>query len=244
MDDVRIGSMCRAVRIRRRLTQAAVARSAGVHQWDVSRLEGGRLDPLRMVTFRRILAALDMRLDLRPQYRGPELERLMNAAHVALHGAVLRLFLGLPGWEAVPEASYSIYGERGAIDILAWHRATRTVLIVELKTVLVDVEAVVRKVDERRRLATEIARQRGWHPLVVATWVILTDTRTNRRHVSAQHEILAPVRGVDGRRMRAWLRSPYGPVAALSFWDEPSAVNMRRIGVPRRARVPARPGEG
>jgi hypothetical protein len=25
------------------------------------------------------------------------------------------------GWEAVVEASFSIWGERGSIDILAWH---------------------------------------------------------------------------------------------------------------------------
>lgn len=34
----------------------------------------------------------------------------------------------------MPEVSFSIYGQRGVIDILAWHAATRSLLVIELKT--------------------------------------------------------------------------------------------------------------
>ncbi len=82
------------------------------------------------------------------------------------------------------------------------------------------------------RNASRIGEERGWRPRTTASWVILTDTRTNRRHVRTHREILARWACIDGRRMRAWLRSPTGTVAALSFWDEPSAVNTRRVATP------------
>ena len=242
MDDVGLGATIRAVRIRKRLTQATVARAAHVHQWDVSRLEAGRVGDLRLATLRGIAAALGMRLEIKPQWRGPELDRLVNAAHAALQGSVLRRFEVLDGWAAVPEASYSIYGERGAIDILAWHAASRTLLIVELKTVLVEAAGLVRTMDQRLRLGPEIGRQRGWRPRDVCGWVIFTDTSTNRRHVAVHREVLAPIAAADGRRMRTWLRAPDGRIAALSFWDEPSAVITRRVGRRRVGSRPARIG--
>ena len=138
----------------------------------------------------------------------------------------------------MPEVSYSIYGERGAIDVLCWHEATRTLLVIELKTVLVEAAGLVRKMDERIRLAPRIASDRGWEPMAVARWVILTDTRTNRRHVAANREILAPLVGLDGRSMRRWLRSPSGGVSALSFWPEPDAVIHRRVRAGKATGVP------
>jgi hypothetical protein len=38
------------------------------------------------------------------------------------------------------EASYSIYGERGSIDILAGHATTRSMLVVEVKSELMSIE--------------------------------------------------------------------------------------------------------
>jgi hypothetical protein len=36
--------------------------------------------------------------------------------------------------------TFSIYGERGSIDLLAWHSETRTLLVVELKSELTSIE--------------------------------------------------------------------------------------------------------
>jgi transcriptional regulator with XRE-family HTH domain len=236
MDDVRFGTVCRAVRIQRHMTQVQVAAAAGVSRGHVSSLERGRLDSLSVGTLRRIVVTLEGTCELSLKWRGPQLDRLVNAAHAALQGAVLRFFGSLEGWVAVPEVTYSIFGERGAIDVLAWHEPTRTLLVVELKTILVEAAEIARTMDVRMRNARRIAKERGWQPLTTASWVILTDTRTNRRHVRAQHEILAPWARIDGRRMRSWLRAPRGSVSALSFWDEPAAVNLRRIGTVRSRR--------
>ena len=37
------------------------------------------------------------------------------------------------GWQTRSEVSYSVYGERGSIDVLAWHAPSRTLLVVEVK---------------------------------------------------------------------------------------------------------------
>ena len=232
MDDAKFGAACRAVRVRRRLTQAAVAEAARVRRSEVGRIERGLLEDLSFGTVRKVLRALEMWLDLTPRWRGPDLDRLINATHAALQGSGLRRFQELPGWIGVPEASFSIYGERGAIDILAWHEATGSLLIIELKTLLVDPAELVRTMDRRVRLGRRIARDRGWSPTSISSWVIFTDTRTNRRQVADHRSILAPIATADGRRMRSWLRAPNGPVAALSFWLEPAAVITRRVGVP------------
>ena len=93
-----------------------------------------------------------------------DLDRLINGTHAALQESVLRRIQGLPGWIGVPEVSFSIYGERGAIDILAWHQATRTLLILELKTLLLDPAELVRTMDKRVRLGKRIARDRDGRP--------------------------------------------------------------------------------
>lgn len=233
MDDVTLGSAFRVVRIRKRWRQVDVARAAHVDQWDVSRLERGQLKDLMLGSVRRIAATLEMTIELTVKWRGPELARLANAAHAALQGALLRFVGSFEGWTVLPEESFSIYGERGAIDILAWHEATRTLLIIELKTLLVEAAALTRTMNQRTRLARTIAEARGWRPAHVATWVILTDTRTNRRDVAKHKEILAPLTGLDGRRMRAWLRAPDGSIRALSFWAEPDAKVARRVRAKR-----------
>jgi transcriptional regulator with XRE-family HTH domain len=235
MDDAKVGAAVRAVRIRKRLTQAEVAQLASVRPSAVSLLERGLFGDLPLTTLRGIAAALGMWYDITPRWRGVDLNRLVNGPHDALQGGVLRWLAKLPGWIAMPEVSFSIFGERGAIDILAWHAATQTLLIVELKTFLVEPAELVRKMHQRMRLARRIGAEQGWRPRTVAQWVIVTDTRTNRRHLAAHRALLAPLATLDGRRMRTWLRSPDGPVSALSFWSEPGGVIARRVRKPRKA---------
>ena len=49
----------------------------------------------------------------------------------------------MPAWVVRPEVSFSIYGERGVIDVLAWHPARRAILVIELKTELVDINELM-----------------------------------------------------------------------------------------------------
>lgn len=229
MDDAQIGSAVRAVRIRSKLTQADVAQKAHVRRYEVSCLEQGKFADMPVGMVRRIVGAVGMWLEIKPNWQGINLDRLLHGSHTALQEAVLALFERLPAWEARAEVSFAHFGERGVIDVFAWHAATRTVLIIELKTLLVDPADLAKTMGQRSRLGVEIAATQGWRAKDVATWVIFTDTRTNRREVAQHRKLLRRLAKIDGHAMRTWLRSPTGPTAALSFWDEPNAVIRRHV---------------
>ena len=68
-----------------------------------------------------------------------------------MHESVARVFRDeLPAWMLAPEVSFSVYGERGVIDILAWHPGRRALLVIELKTDLVDMNELLGTFDRKR----------------------------------------------------------------------------------------------
>ena len=213
--------------------RATVPRSA------ISKLERGGGRELRLEIMVRIVEALGGRLALQIQWQGGDLERVINARHSALHESLARSFLALPDWVLAPEVSFSIRGERGVIDIFAWHAATRTLLVIELKTEIVDVNDLMGKVDRKRQLAVEIGRERGWHALTVAVWVIVADSKTNRRRVTAHGTTLRAAFPADGRSVAGWLREPRQPIARLSFWPDARDTGTRQdLATVKRVRVP------
>jgi len=147
VNDAQVGRAFRAVRIRKGWRQEDVAREAGVSQQTVSRIERGLLDRLPPGTLRRVASALGIRVTIEARWDGAELDRLLGARHSAMHEEVARLLGGLPEWLTAPEVTFAVYGERGAIDILAWHAGTRTLLVIELKTELVDVQETLGTLD-------------------------------------------------------------------------------------------------
>ncbi|HSH22267.1 MAG TPA: helix-turn-helix domain-containing protein [Candidatus Caenarcaniphilales bacterium] len=229
MDDQRVGGALRAVRIRKRWRQKDVAARAGVSPAMVSLLERGHLDRVSLLTLRRVAAVLDVRLDVVARWRGGELDRLMNAAHAALHEEVARYFGELSGWQQLPEVSFAFFGERGVIDILAYHEASGALLVVELKTELVSIEDLLSTTDRRMRLAARIAGERGWHAATVSAWVVVAESDANRRRAGKHAATLRSGLPANGHQMRAWLGRPEGSIAALSFW-----ANSNRGGVKQR----------
>ncbi len=217
VDDVSIGRSIRAVRIKRGWRQADLAVASDVSQSTVSRVEAGDLASVPLIRLRRMAGTLGMRLTLEARWQGAELDRLLGRRHSAMHDDLARLFESLPGWTAVPEVTFSIFGERGAIDILGWHAETRTLLVVELKTEIVDVQETVGTLDRKVRLAGEIAGERGWTPATVASWLVVAEGATNRRRVAAHRAMLRAALPTDGRSVMGWLRHPRGRMAALSF---------------------------
>ena len=196
-----------------------------------------RARPARLRTSRddwHVAAALDASLDTIVRWHGGDLGRLVNARHAAMHEAMAAVFAGLDGLVSEPEVSFSIYGERGVIDVLAWHPVRQILLIIELKTELVDINDLMGSADRRRRLAATIARDRGWDPTAIATWVVLAESRTNRRAVAAHSTVLRAKFPFDGRAMRRWLRNPDGRIDALGFLPSVHGVSVGRAGAPVR----------
>jgi transcriptional regulator with XRE-family HTH domain len=235
MDDQRLGAAVRLIRIRRHWRQRDLAAAARVSTSTVSRLERGHLGSLSVDAVRRIAAVLDIRVDLLGRWRAGDLDRLLNARHSALHEAVARTFRAdLPDWTIRPEVSFSIYGERGIVDVVAWHPARRALLIIELKTDIVDVNDLVGGVDRKRRLAGRIAAELGYQPLTVSTWVVVAPGRTNRRRIAVHGAMLRAAFPVDGRGVRRWLGDPDRAIDALALWPESHAQTVRSDPAPVR----------
>lgn len=192
--------------------------------------------PLDVV--RRVAAALEIRLDLVASWRGGDMERVVNARHSALHERLADRLGRAPGWASAAEVSYSIWGERGVIDRLAFHADRRMLAVFELKADLGDPAGLVAQVDRYRRLAPEIARSRGWDPQSVSCWAVVADTDTNRRRLAAHHELLRGAFPADGRGLAGWLRDPDGRVDGLTFLAYPHPrTGKRSLTTVKRVRV-------
>jgi transcriptional regulator with XRE-family HTH domain len=232
MDDVGLGRTLRALRLRSKLSQAAAARKAGVSQASWSRIERGHVAEVTVAILRRTFGSVDARLDLTPTWRGGAVERLRDQRHSAVVAAIVALLASL-GWQTAVEVTYSEFGERGSIDVLAVHPQRRLALIVEVKTEIASQEQMVRRIDEKTRLAPKIVHDRfGWRPTAVSRLLVLESTMTNRRHVAALAPILDGAFPLRSDQARAWLRSPTGSISGLIF------VSPIR---PRTQREPGRP---
>ncbi|HVA88107.1 MAG TPA: helix-turn-helix domain-containing protein, partial [Candidatus Saccharimonadales bacterium] len=211
MDDWRAGAALRALRLRRRWRQMDVARAAGVSQQAVSLIERGHLGKLSVDSVRRVFAAVDAGFEADVRWRGGELDRLLDERHAAVVGTVagdLRAF----GWDVALEVTFSSYGERGSIDLLADHAATGTLLVVEAKTEIVSVEELLRRLDVKVRLAPALGRTKfGRSPGPVSRLVVVLDTSTARRRVDRQAAALDLAFPARGPAVKRWLRRPTGP---------------------------------
>jgi Holliday junction resolvase-like predicted endonuclease len=194
-----------------------------------SALERG--DIVSLPRLRAAAAVLEVRIELVARWRGGDLDRLVRGRHSAMSEHVASL-LAREGWAVLPEVSFNRYGERGVIDIVGWHAGRRAVLIVELKTEIVDVGEVLATSDRRRRLVGHVAAERGWQPQHVGTWLVVAESRTNRRHFATHQALLRAAFPEDGRAVRGWLARPDRPQAALWFLTDSSPRRIRRGQAP------------
>jgi transcriptional regulator with XRE-family HTH domain len=226
MKPTRIGRVLRAVRLHLRISQEAVATKAGVSQSVYSRAENGELGGMTLNSLDRIASALGATLIVDIRYRGGLGDRLVDAAHSAL----VELVVGVPeraSWQIELEFGFNVSGERGSVDVLAWHPTTRTLLIVEVKSRFLDLQDMLVVLARKIRLGPDVVREeRGWDPLHVARLVV-TSASTENKSVMAKHPALfstaLPARALAIRR---WLRSPQGPIAG-GWLVSPEALGRR-----------------
>jgi hypothetical protein len=144
------------------------------------------------------------------------------------------------GWIARAEVSFNHYGDRGRCDLLAWHPATRTILIVEVKSRLGDIQDTLGRLDVKARLGGLLAGQVGWDELgLVVPALVLPDNRSARR-VLMRHESLFHRYGTRGITALAWLRSPQ--LASGILWFE--QADSDKVGGISRQRVRRAPLAG
>lgn len=238
VDDQQFGLRVRAARIRRGWRQHDLGLAAGVSDATISRLERGHLGSMSLDVLRRVAAALEIRVELLPRSRAADLDRLVGARHAALAEAVLERFRALPGWSVRPEVSFNVFGDRGVVDLLAWHAEQRALLVIELKTEIVDVGELLGVLDRKRRLGREIGEPLGWKAVTVSAWLIVGEGMTNRRRVAAHAATFRAALPHDGRGVRSWLGQPVGELRALTYVPDRRPGNVRSgFATPRRVRT-------
>jgi transcriptional regulator with XRE-family HTH domain len=236
VDVIRFGLGIRALRRKRAWTQDQLAAKAHVSRAAVWRIERGHADRVALHVLVRVAAALGARIDLRLLWQGEGLDRLLDAGHAELVERTLEL-LTADDWLVATEVSFNVRGERGSIDILAFHPASGSLLVIEIKSVVPDMQAMLGGIDRKGRLGRDIARERGWLVNTVTRLLVLPDERTARRRIErhgATFRAALPARTVEIRR---WIQDPKGTMDGVLFLSDahhPSArhrVASRRLSI-------------
>jgi hypothetical protein len=179
-------------------------------------------------------------LDIELRVPGGDAARLLDADHARVQSAWAAV-LRENGWQVDVEVTFNHYGERGSIDLLAWHRDECILLVCEVKTTIVDAQALLAGIDRKVRVASVLARERGWRPSAVVPALIIREGSTARRRL-ADHAALFARYAVTGRAAMAWVRNPAGrtlPTGLLAFHElsDVRSGDRRRAGR-QRIRLP------
>lgn len=194
---------------------------------------------MTVATVRAIAAAVDLPLGWDIGWQRQVVDRLLDADHATL-GARLAERLARWGWVVRSEVSFNHFGDRGRIDILAYHPVHRALLVVELKTMIIDGQDLLGGLDVKARVAPRVAAELGWSVRAVVPAIVVTDSTTSRRRLTQLGALLARY-AVRGHQAVAWLKSPVGsPTGLLLVTKVPDNAgrDVRRAGR-RRVRVRA-----
>ena len=238
MDSVRFARQFRALRRRHRWRQDDVAVRASVSRGVVARIEQGYADRLTVAMLERLARPLGARLICRLEWNGEALDRLVDAAHAALLERTLRLLAGA-GWLCAAEVSFNIAGERGSIDILAWHPTTGALLVIEVKSVIPDLQSTLFTLDRKERIASRLAGHRGWTARSVSRLLVVAEDRTTRRRVTRHTAIFENTFPDRTRAVRRWIdrptERPSGIAGLLFLSGDTPAVTRHRVSAKRAA---------
>jgi transcriptional regulator with XRE-family HTH domain len=239
-----VGRIVRAARLAIGWSQRELGRRARVAQTAISRLERGRPSGLGLAEIQRIATALGgtIRLTFDAPFladRARQRDRV-HARCVAHVASWLRRL----GW--IVETEVEIYGRGGPgwIDVLAFHAASGTLLVIEIKTEIHDFGRIQRTLAWYERRAWSVARDRGWvvrqsHGalLLLATDAVDARLRENR-HLADE---AFPGRSVD---LVSLTNAPSGsapvprslamidPLSRRRDWLRPTRLDGRRARAP------------
>jgi hypothetical protein len=223
------------VRVHLSLRQIDVAELADVGQKVISLLERGRFDEVSVRNQRRVCAALGIESELQLRWRGGLADRLIDRVHASVVERVTAELVAL-GWEVMPEFTFNDFGDRGSVDILAWHPVHRALLIVEVKSRIQDVQAMLMAMSRKVRVVpAAVARDRGWERRALGILVAMPDTHANRGVVAAHPSTFDTSFPARTTACRSWLKAPSGDLAGLWFLSR-SAPGTDSARSPRRVR--------
>jgi transcriptional regulator with XRE-family HTH domain len=217
MTDRQAGRLIAAVRRHLGLRQVDLARLAGVDQKTISLIETGQLVRVSVERFRRVCDALKIEHEVTLRWRGGLGDRLIDRGHASIVELVVAE-LERRSWQVVPEFSFNVYGERGSVDVLAWHPVHQALLIVEVKTIMNDLQALLMSMSRKVRLVPPlVAGERGWQRRAFGRVLVVADTRRNRDAVARHGATFDATFPQRTSATRIWLREPRGDFAGIWF---------------------------
>jgi transcriptional regulator with XRE-family HTH domain len=239
MDDLAVGQTLRAVRRRLRWRQQDVAERARVSQKLVSLAESGQLERLSITSLRAIGRALEVRLLIDLRWRGGQLPRVLDEEHARLVNTVAAI-LRAHGWQILVEYTFNHFGDRGSVDLIGWHPRHLSLVLVEVKSRITDVQDLHAAMARKRRIVpTLLGRERGWRPGSIGQLLVVGEASAQRRLVARHAEIFLASFPQRGREARSWLAHPAGHLSALWFLSPSNPVSGKRLtGRPQRIRSP------
>ena len=165
-------------------SQRRLAHAVGLSQTLVSAIERAMLPDLPITTAVRVLRALDIPFDLRlvaPLSTRP----VRDAAHARCVAYVARR-LEAHGFLVKTEVDVGGPGWFGSIDVLAYHPGSHILLVIDVKTELLDLGELQRQIARYERAAWDAARALGWRPRAVTGTALVLATDANDRRMATE----------------------------------------------------------
>jgi len=234
MDTRRVGRMIRAVRVHLGQRQSDIAAAAGVSQRTISAIESGS-DEVALETVERVAAVVNVALRLESWWRNGDVERLLDRDHAAIVEHVVRELDG-DGWQTRVEYTFNRLGERGSVDILAWHPGERTLLIIEVKSKLWDLQELFAAYGRKVRIVPELARSEGWSAKHVGRVLVVLGTTANRNVVVRHARTFDSTFPDRTPEIRRWLQRPDRHLGGVWFIST-GALAGAEVATGRRVRV-------
>ena len=240
-----LADLVRTTRTRIGWTQDELADRALTSQTKIWRMEHAASGALDLETLDRVLSQLGLQvvLEVDGRHLVARTEQ-RDLVHAALLG-VLASRLRRAGWEVATEVPTGASAPTGWIDLLAFRRADRALVLGEVKTALPDVGGLQRQVAFYQREAAWAARRQGWLPESITTLVACLDTVDVATSLVANRLVLAPAFPGDPRVLESWLQTPGAPrpsgptLCAIDLVERRRHLDLRRTTlVGRRSKPP------
>jgi Holliday junction resolvase-like predicted endonuclease len=186
-----------------------------------------------------VARALDVTLRIEARWHGTDGKRLLDRSHASIVEVVARTLAGL-GWQVVTEYTFNHFGERGSVDVAAWHPVTRSLVIVEVKSQVVDLQDLFASLGRKARVVPSLMRaDRGWAAATVSRVLVLPGTTANRAIVSRHAATFAVSLPAGSQDVKRWLRAPANALAGIWFISPSRVTTARQVVRVRKARSPA-----
>ena len=230
---IKAGAEVRLARRRRRLTQAALARSVGIGRARLAEIEAGKGGGAPLESWFSIAQALGRYL--RFEFAHDPLTELVDAGHLALQELVIRVAKAA-GWEVQFEAQSRASDSNRSIDVRLIDRANRRVVIVECWNTFGNLGESARssngKIRDEAQHAVAIAGD--GEPFSVSLVWVIRDTTRNRELVARYPGVFeSRLPGSSARWVEAITRRSQPPAEPGFIWCDTSATRLyarRRTG--------------